>query len=160
MIILEDKKLDIFKVDCQTIALGCNKVGVMGNGLALAFKNRFEGLEEAYKRACYFDVFKSSGVFIFDVKGRDKKVMCFPTKNHWKYKSPIELIDFGLEKLSRQYTTMGITSLALPALGCGKGQIGRNNHPGDVGFEWNDVRKLIYEYLDPLPLPVTLIPPR
>jgi len=155
MIILEDKQLDIFKVSSQTITVPVNKVSVMGNGLARAFKERYEGLFEAYKQACQFGVFASTGFYVYTIS-EDKKILCFPTKNHWKDKSPIELIDHGLEMLARNYSKHGITSIALPALGCGKGQKGR----GNTTFTWDDIRPLIYEYLDPLPLPVTLIPPR
>jgi hypothetical protein len=156
MIIVEDKRLDIFKVDCQTLVCPVNKVGVMGNGLAYAFREKFDGLYPAYQRACQFGVFSSNGLFLFDHKD-DKKVLCFPTKNHWKVRSPLSLIDHGLERLADNYGKMGITSIAIPGLGCGKGQRGKNN--GSEPFQWSDVRSLIYEYLDPLPLKVTLIPP-
>jgi O-acetyl-ADP-ribose deacetylase (regulator of RNase III) len=137
-----EKTGDIFKSGAQTLIVPVNTVGVMGCGLALAFANRFEGLLEAYKKACFDGTITTKGFFVFDVS-EDKKILCFPTKRHWKNPSKIEWIDSGLERLVKDYEKYGIRSVAVPALGCGYGEL-----------EWENVRALIHLHLAPLTLKV------
>jgi len=62
--------------------------------------------------------------------------LLFPTKNHWREKSPIEGIERGLQWLVENYKKLDISSIALPALGCGLG-----------GLDWKDVGPLMCRYL-------------
>ena len=43
---------DIFESDCEVITNPVNCVGVMGGGLALAFKNKFPKMYLKYKEMC------------------------------------------------------------------------------------------------------------
>lgn len=43
---------DIFQSPAQVLTNTVNCVGVMGKGVALEFKNRYEGLFDAYKALC------------------------------------------------------------------------------------------------------------
>ena len=43
---------DIFKSPAQTIVNTVNTVGIMGKGIALAFKERYPEMFEEYKRKC------------------------------------------------------------------------------------------------------------
>lgn len=56
----------------------------------------------------------------------------FPTKGHWRSPSRLVDIESGLVDLARVVQSLGITSLAVPALGCGNG-----------GLRWEDVRPRI-----------------
>jgi hypothetical protein len=73
---------NIFFSEADTLVCPVNTRGVMGNGLALAFRNRYSGLYDAYRRACQLNVFEKEGYFIFTEK-YGKKILCFPTKRHW-----------------------------------------------------------------------------
>ncbi|HRE46672.1 MAG TPA: macro domain-containing protein [Aggregatilineales bacterium] len=73
----------------------------------------------------------------------------FPTKRHWREHSDIEGIERGLEWIITHYETEGITSLALPALGCGEGKL-----------RWEDVGRLLCRYMAKLPIPVYIYLPR
>lgn len=132
----------------QTLVCPVNTVGVMGKGLALAFKDKWPSLLQPYRDACFVSHFKRHGIFVYDVEP-GKKVLCFPTKRHWKYRSRVEWIDWALEILARDYEKYGITSLAIPAVGCGEGKL-----------EWKVVYDLIKYWLgDKCPLPVTVYLP-
>lgn len=140
-----ERKIDIFKSSMQTITNPVNVVGVMGKGLALAFKQRYPGLIIPYENACRNREFEAIGLFIYN--SDDYKILCFPTKHHWKDPSDLNLIEDGLKILASSYRWYDITSISLPALGCGLG-----------GLEWNTVRSLIYHYFEDHPLEVEVIP--
>lgn len=139
---------DIFESDCQTLICPVNTVGVMGNGLALAFRNRVPGLFKAYQEACNNGEFQRRGMFLF-TSTNGVRVLCFPTKKHWRMPSKIRWIDAVLKILATTYEHHGITSLAVPPIGCGKGTL-----------VWcTDVRPLVELHLGSLPIRVDVFEP-
>lgn len=146
MIVYEEPG-DILNCSAQTLVCPVNTYGVMGCGLALAFKNRYPGLNEAYRKACRDRVFKEKGIFVFDFSPT-RKILCFPTKRDWRDPSHLLWIDKGLEAIARDFALYHITSLAVPAIGCGYG-----------GLSWKDVSPIIDYYLDPIDLKVGVFPP-
>lgn len=143
MTIVFEERGDLLSSGCQTLVCPVNLVGVMGAGLALAFKLRYPGLFPAYKKACFDGTFHRKGFFLFKVS-EEKKILCLPTKRHWKNRSDLPLIDRGLAFIARDWSKNQIYSLALPPIGCGLGGL---NY-------WQDVRGLIVEHLDPINLEV------
>jgi hypothetical protein len=73
-------------------------------------------------------------VWTFDtgVIGPRRYIINFPTKKHWRSGSRLEDVAAGLDSLVDAVTELGVTSVAIPALGCGNG-----------GLAWEDVRPLI-----------------
>jgi O-acetyl-ADP-ribose deacetylase (regulator of RNase III) len=69
-----------------------------------------------------------------------KYIINFPTKRHWRDKSKIEDIQTGLKALVAEVQQLGITSIAIPALGCGNG-----------GLDWLEVKPLIESAFAELP---------
>lgn len=137
---------DILTSSAQTLVLPCNTRGALGAGLAKQFKEKWPEIEWPFKYMCQTFQFDTQGVIVHKLKdGSGKQILFFPTKRNWKYPSKLVWIDNGLIKLSRVYERLGITSLAVPQLGCGKGQL-----------DWMDVYPLILEWLDPLPIPVRI----
>ncbi len=59
-------------------------------------------------------------------------IINFPTKRHWRSQSKIEDVQTGLKALVAEVQQLGISSLAIPALGCGNG-----------GLDWVEVKHLI-----------------
>ena len=59
----------------------------------------------------------------------------------------MEYIQYNLENISRDYEKMGITSLAMTPIGCGLGRL---------DYHYN-VRPLLYQYLDPIDLEVSIL---
>jgi uncharacterized protein YwgA len=76
------------------------------------------------------------------------QIVNFPTKDHWKSVAKIIDIERGLQYLLTNYKEWGITSLAIPPLGCGNGQL-----------EWRAVGPLIYKYVKQMDIPVELYAP-
>lgn len=140
--IIYDEQRNLLDAEEQTLVNPCNTEGVAGAGLSLAFRDSYPCLFEEYREACRAEVFAKQGLFVYD-HGPDRKILCLPTKRQWRHPSRLEWIEEGLWYLARDYERYGITSLAIPEIGCGRGQL-----------VWADVRPLIYQYLDPIALPV------
>lgn len=146
--IVYEKQGNIFESFMHALVCPVNTVGTMGKGLALQFKQRYPGLEWAYKGACHGDVFKQAGFFVWS-GNPEHKVICLPSKRHWREPSRLEWIDRSLASISEHYASHGICSMAIPAVGCGEGRL-----------EWEDVRELIYEHFGPKhPLQVGIYAP-
>ncbi len=122
----------------QVISNPINCVGVMGAGLALEFKNNFPDMYADYSIRCSDKKVVIGQPYLWE--SNDKQILNFPTKRHFKDKSLLGDIDAGLAYLASNYEDMGITSIALPALGCGLG-----------GLNWSDVKLLIEKHLSHLP---------
>jgi O-acetyl-ADP-ribose deacetylase (regulator of RNase III) len=148
MPIIHDVTGDILKSRIQTLICPVNTVGVMGAGLALAFNKEYNGLLFHYRTACKTGALTTGQVWVYKVN-KQRQILCLPTKEHWKNPSKLEWIDEALATLARDYKELGIRSLALPRIGCGKGQL-----------EWAaDVRPLVYKHLADLPIPITVFGP-
>src|SRR5437868_10584401 len=109
----------------------------MGKGLALEVKRRFPTAFAKYQNLCERGQMKIGKLQL--VKERDKWVLNFPTKNHWRGKSSLDFLEAGLKNFKATYRRRGITSIAFPALGCGSG-----------GLEWDAVKPLMHDYFGQL----------
>ncbi|MFF5081064.1 macro domain-containing protein [Actinoplanes sp. NPDC000266] len=107
-----------------------NTAGVMGKGIALQFKRAFPGNYQAYRAACSRGDVRVGHMWVFAEGGHH--IVNFPTKRHWHDKSRLDDIAAGLDSLVSMVRERAITSLAVPALGCGAG-----------GLAWADVGPLI-----------------
>lgn len=137
---------DILESSAQTVTNTVNCVGVMGKGLALQFKRRYPQMYDDYVARC-----KSGGVIPgqpYLYRGHDRWILNFPTKRDWRARSRPEDIEAGLRFLKEHAQEWGITSLALPPLGCGEG-----------GLNWDDVRPIILRYVSDLGIPVEIYEP-
>ena len=138
---------DIFKSEAQTLVNTVNCVGVMGKGLALEFKKRFPDMFEDYAGRCERGEVKLGVPYLYR-RAVPPWILNFPTKDHWRSVSRLADIIRGLEHLARHHQEWGITSLAVPPLGCGHGQL-----------EWRVVGPTLYRYLKRLEIPVDLYAP-
>ena len=140
-------------LDSEADAIVCtvNTKGVMGKGIALACAKRFNGLLDRYAAACEQGEVAVGAMWCFPTGliSEPRLIVCFPTKKHWAQPSRLEWISTGLNALVKTIDDEALTSIAVPALGCGHG-----------GLAWPHVEKMIYESLDPLQLRVELYPPR
>ena len=124
----------IFDSKVQTLVAPVNCVGVMGKGLALKFRQRWPSMFSTYRLACRSGLVQVGKPFIY--YGPDRTIICFPTKDDWRNDSKYEYIEAGLIALKKNYKEWKITSIAMPAIGCGLG-----------GLEWDKVRTMIDRYL-------------
>ena len=137
---------NLFKSKAQTLVNTVNVVGVMGKGIALAFKKRYPEMFEEYRQRCNDDHLDIGKLHLY--KASDHWILNFPTKHHYRGKSRLEYIEAGLCTLRDNYAEWGITSIAMPALGCGLG-----------GLNWSEVRALIEDYLRNLPIEIEIYEP-
>lgn len=125
----------------QTVVNTVNCVGVMGKGVAAAFKDRYPAMFEAYKRICDAGELEPGKLWLW--QGPQQWVLNFPTKKHWRNPSKLEWVEAGLDKFVRTYEYRGITDISFPRLGCGNG-----------GLDWEHVRPVMERYLGNLSIPV------
>lgn len=138
---------DMFKSKAQTLVNTVNCVGIMGKGIALEFRKRFPEMHEDYLRRCEAKEVKLGQPYLFRSL-LPPWILNFPTKDHWRSVSRLEDIIRGLRHVERHYREWGITSLAVPPLGCGHGQL-----------EWRVVGPTLYRHLKRLDIPVELFAP-
>ena len=134
-------RTSILTSQAQTVVNTVNTVGVMGKGLAAAFKKKYPGMFKAYQEHCKEKRLDIGLLWLW--KAPDQWILNFPTKKHWRNPSKLEYIEAGLEKFVAQYEQRGIREIAFPRLGCGNG-----------GLRWEDVRPLMERYLSQLPIPI------
>jgi O-acetyl-ADP-ribose deacetylase (regulator of RNase III)/uncharacterized protein YwgA len=138
---------DILKSNAQTLVNTVNCVGIMGKGIALKFKEQFPDMFNDYVERCNRNEVRLGKPYLFK-RLTPPWILNFPTKGHWRSVSRIEDIVKGLKYLLQHYKEWGITSLAVPPLGCGQGQL-----------EWKIVGPTLYRYLNKLDIPVELYAP-
>lgn len=147
-----------------------NCVGVMGKGLALAFKQRFPDMFEDYRRACRKGTLRPGQMHVWanphhpanglmsrsetntweqTHQGTPRLIVNFPTKDHWRNPSQLPWIQEGLVDLVHVAQTHDIASIAVPPLGCGLG-----------GLSWKTVRPMIEQTFTGLPLDVRIYTPQ
>jgi O-acetyl-ADP-ribose deacetylase (regulator of RNase III)/uncharacterized protein YwgA len=138
---------DVLDSKAQTLVNTVNCVGVMGKGIALEFKERFPEMFNDYVQRCNRNEVRLGRPYLYK-RLTPPWILNFPTKGHWRSVSRIEDIIKGLKYLLQHYKVWGITSLAVPPLGCGQGQL-----------EWKIVGPTLYRYLIQLDTPVELYAP-
>lgn len=150
----------------QTLTVSVNTVGIMGKGLASRAKYQFPDVYVVYQDACRKKqltmgrpyLYKREASFddeLIDEPGTVvtpngvKWFLLFATKRHWRENSDLNGIEEGLRWVAANYKNEGIKSIALPALGCGLGNL-----------DWKDVGPIMGKYLSRLAIPVAVYLPR
>jgi len=133
---------NLLEADVDALVNTVNTVGVMGKGIALMFKERYDKNMQAYAKACKAREVVTGKMFVTETGELmgPKWVVNFPTKQHWRAKSKMEWIDDGLQDLRRFITENRVKSIAIPPLGAGNG-----------GLAWKDVKSKIEQALSDLP---------
>ena len=157
---------DMFFSNMHTLTVSVNVVGIMGKGLASRAKYQFPDVYVVYQDACRNKSLRMGRPFLykreasFDDELVDepgtvttpngiKWFLLFATKRHWRENSDLNGIEVGLRWLVANYKNEGIKSIALPALGCGLGNL-----------DWADVGPLICTQLSKLDIQVAIYLPR
>lgn len=154
MIIFEGRR-DIFTCESQTLTCTTNVAGAMGAGIALQFKENIPEIYPYYRKLfpLRFHLTDEDGaelvkqLHVHRDPDSGRQVLLFPTKIHWRNPSKLEWIESNLVTLCNRYEELGITSLAVPPLGCQNG-----------GLSYaRDVRPVMQRYLGSLPIPVEIV---
>lgn len=138
---------DIFESRAQTLVNTVNTVGVMGKGIALGFRKRFPEMYDDYVHRCQRREVRLGKPYLYR-HIIPPNVINFPTKDHWRSVSKLTDITDGLSYLESHVSEWGVTSLAVPPLGCGEGRL-----------EWRVVGPTLYRHLANLRIPVELYAP-
>lgn len=139
---------NLLEAPVEAVVNTVNTVGVMGKGIALMFKERFEENYKAYAAACRAGEVQVGRMFVtpgVELEG-PRWIINFPTKKDWKHPTKLEWVQSGLEALKQVITDKQIRSIAIPPLGCGNG-----------GLEWAVVRPMIEAALSDLPEVAVLV---
>jgi O-acetyl-ADP-ribose deacetylase (regulator of RNase III) len=132
---------DLFESGAQALVNATNTHGIMGDGIALAFKIRFPDYFAFYRERCEKKLERVGEVTPFWDTNDDGDRVALISLHTMDDLSParMEYVDGGLEALRGLLLTLGVESIALPALGCGIG-----------GLQWEPVRQSIERFLGDL----------
>ena len=157
---------DMFFSNMQTVTISVNTVGVMGKGLASRAKYQFPGVYVHYQDACRRKRLKMGRPCIYkrEIPLEDQLIdnptnsnglkkgkwfLLFPTKSHWRQNSDFQGIQAGLDWLRNNYQKEDIESLAIPALGCGLGNL-----------DWKEVGPIMCQTLSKMDIRSAVYLPR
>lgn len=141
------QKGEIFDIPADIRVNTVNCLGVMGAGVALAFKNRYPDMFKDYRRACLAGDIKPGRLHVWkNLEG--EWIINFPTKLDWRDPSQYEYIEAGLKSLREFLTQYKNLKVVIPPLGCGLG-----------GLDWNKVSIMIRESLATLDNEIIVLEP-
>jgi O-acetyl-ADP-ribose deacetylase (regulator of RNase III) len=141
MALIHYQKGDIFDSNTQVIVNTVNCKGIMGKGLALAFKQRYPAMFPVYQQECKTGKLRIGRPSLY--KASNPWILNFPTKDHWRTPSKIEYLEKGLEYFVKNYKKAGIQSIAFPKLGAQNGKL-----------SWDEVGPLMARYLNRIDIDV------
>lgn len=150
---MQDRTGNILDDDAEWIVIPVNCVGVMGAGLALEFKQRYPAVFADYKKACESGkLHLGNPVMLATMLPLPQIFVMFPTKDHWKDKSDVSTIAFGMGALTADMLKSKPKSVAIPAVGCGLG-----------GLSWEQVGPMLrgwFAWADEMAIDVRLYGPK
>lgn len=133
-----EKRGNIFDASANAVCVTTNGIvcrtgAVMGAGIAKEANMRY------HLSGILAENLKKSGNHVYDLGVYDNKhVLSFPTKNHWRDGSDIELIKQSCRELVALADKNKWTEVLLPPVGCGCGGLNFNK----------DVKPVIEQILD------------
>jgi len=139
---IELTKGNMLTTDVEALVNTVNTQGVMGKGIALQFKKAFPDMFKVYLIACKAGEVFTGKMHLVKLEGivNPRYIINFPTKQDWRRPSQMLYIESGLQDLVRVVCELGISSIAVPPLGCGNG-----------GLAWSVVRPLIEAAFNEVP---------
>jgi O-acetyl-ADP-ribose deacetylase (regulator of RNase III) len=126
--------------DVDALVNTVNTEGIMGKGIALQFKKAWPAMFKDYEAACKRGDVTLGRMHVWETGSLTgpRYIINFPTKGHWRARSKLVDIETGLRDLTRVIRELGITSIAIPPLGCGNG-----------GLDWREVEPRMRRALEP-----------
>lgn len=134
---------NLFDAQVDALVNTVNTVGVMGKGIALQFRRAYPAMYREYAKAAKAGDIRLGRMHVWtndEALTGPRYIINFPTKGHWKARSRLADVEAGLDDLAKVVQHLGITSIAVPPLGCGNG-----------GLDWSRVRPLIERTFAALP---------
>ena len=122
---------DVTEDNAAILVNTVNIVGVMGKGVALAFRQRWPAIMTPYVAACRSGHLRAGGCLLFPLPD-GRLWAALATKAHWRDPSQMTWIAHGLSQLAELAAEAGARSIAIPPPGCGNG-----------GLDWRRVEPLV-----------------
>ncbi|MPR09863.1 macro domain-containing protein [Microvirga tunisiensis] len=126
---------NIVASDADLLVNTVNTVGIMGKGVAKAFKDVWPSIMGDYLQACRSKRLKPGGCMLFSLPD-GRRWAALATKEHWRDPSRYEWIEPSLRELADLATKAGVRSIAIPPPGCGNG-----------GLDWRRIEPLVIKHL-------------
>lgn len=145
---VEIRNGDMFREGASVLVNTVNCVGVMGAGVALAFKTKYPDMFKEYKKLCAQGVIRPGKPFVWEQELLGITIINLPTKDDWRNPSTLEYIELGIAFLYDFLKDRGAIKVALPALGCGHGKL-----------DFSIVSKMIMDKLGGLEAEIILFEP-
>lgn len=120
---------DLFTTSAQALAHGCNCKGVMGAGIALAFRRRYTGMFNGYRSMCLNGNFQPGDYFAYSAPD-GKIILNLATQVYPGACAKVEWIESALTKVLEDLPNL--KTIALPQIGAGLG-----------GLDWEDVKDML-----------------
>jgi O-acetyl-ADP-ribose deacetylase (regulator of RNase III) len=137
---------NIFQSNAMCLVNPVNTVGVMGAGLALQFKRKFPKMFSEYHKMCNDKTLRKGTVGFWINPLKAQMVCLFPTKEHYREDSTVEIVEASLKALEADARRLNIDSIGMPLVGCGLGELDFNR----------DVRPLIEKVFQNSKIDVTV----
>lgn len=125
---------NLFDSGEQAIGHGVNVFGVMGAGIAVAFRKTYPQMFEYYAAACREQALRPGHVLYWTEEGKPS-VYNIASQDAPGANAQMEWLESGLDKTLEHAKEQGLASIGLPRIGCGIG-----------GLVWEEVLPL-YERL-------------
>ena len=126
---------DITQSTCDVLVNTVNTRGVMGKGVAKAFRDAFPHIVREYLIVCRNGALRPGGCPLFALKGAQRWA-ALATKDDWRDPSQYAWIASGLSELALAARRARARSIALPPPGCGNG-----------GLDWAKVEPMVLHAL-------------
>lgn len=136
---------NLLESQAQGLVNPVNCVGVPGAGLAKQFRDRWPVQVGEYVQFCR-DGKMRPGLVHDALLPDGRRILSIATKRHWRNPSRIRDVDLGLAALAKYLNTTGLTSVAVPALGCGLGGLNRLAVARRVKFWLADNTSVVHVY--------------
>lgn len=120
---IEDRKGDLFDSGASALVCPVNCKGVMGAGLAVAFRKRFPEESSQYIAWSKQGLLRPGEVFAAE-RHRERPFIFFAaTKDEWRHPSQLMWVQSCAQNIRKTLELLKLESVAVPALGCGRGEL-------------------------------------
>lgn len=134
-------EVNLFNLKADLYVITVNTIGVMGAGVAKAFKQRYYDLYCLYRTDCIQKKLQTGKPLIYQADD-DLRFMMFPTKQNWINPSQYDWVAQGLywmvEQVGKEIQPDWV--IGMPPLGCGHGKL-----------DWGVVAPMIKHICSPMP---------
>lgn len=122
---------DLFTAHADALGHGVNCKGLMGKGIAKAFREQWPDMYSEYRLMCQEELLKPGLIYPWADKV-GPTVINIATQEYPGPDASYEWVDAGVRNALAYMNQRGLKSLAIPRIGCGIG-----------GLEWPLVKDLI-----------------